>query len=881
MEVLAQLSPSAVLLTPNRRLSAFLLKKYHEIQYTSGKRTWTTAAIMPMESWVEKCWNDHLAQQMTVQPLLLNDMQEQCLWEDIVKKTANVLQVANTAKLGRQAYKTLRHWRIDLSHPELVTTEDGVAFQQWAMQFVAACKKRHCLAKDDLIETLIPFIQQNKIIPPAELWLYGFTEHTPLELALIETCKLHGTKIKRLSAPEFASHHWHRIALTETEVEIETMARWAKQRYEQNPHERIGCVFLQLEQIREPVLRIFSAVFAEAQTIELDHTVLPFNISAGKSLAAYPIIHIALLILQWKVQKVPLSQLSEVLRSPFLGEAESERIQRAVFENTLRSSNKAFVNLKQLTKNNDCPAFLQRIQAYLRKQSTIVKQRHSMGQWSHLFVELLDLLGWPGERTLDTTEYQVVKDWYDLLQTMATLDRVLPVQSYATAVDYLMELTVREIFQPESPERQIQLLGLLEAADVPFDALWVMGMDDTVWPPYPKPNPFIPQRLQKKYNMPHATAERELAYCERLTEQLKNGAREVWFSHSLKNEESDLRPSPFISALPEQSLTALALSDFQPAAFRVYANRALEYHIDDQAMPVSRPDRLRGGANILKWQAACPFKAFAEIRLHARHIDSPTLGLRATERGNLLHRALEKIWEKLQNQEALLTISITDLQIVVETSLRESMNTLAIDVKQQARYLELEFIRFRRILLEWLEQEKARPPFQIAALEKEVKTTFCQMPISLRIDRIDTLANGKKVLIDYKSSKTLSIASWFGERPDEPQLPFYCIVDPSQTIGIMFAQIHPENMAFKGVAAENLDIESVKPLAELQAHTDATDWNEQIASWQKTLEQLGTQFFTGVAKVDPKEPATTCEFCHLQPLCRINEVITPPEVDLP
>ncbi len=90
-----------------------------------------------------------------------------------------------------------------------------------------------------------------------------------------------------------------------------------------------------------------------------------------------------------------------------------------------------------------------------------------------------------------------------------------------TALEQLSQLTFNTIFQPQTPETPIQILGALEAAELPFKHLWVMQMDDSLWPSAPKPNPLLPSRLQKKYQMPHAAAERELFYCKKLTEQFK------------------------------------------------------------------------------------------------------------------------------------------------------------------------------------------------------------------------------------------------------------------------------------------------------------------------------------------------------------------------
>ena len=60
-------------------------------------------------------------------------------------------------------------------------------------------------------------------------------------------------------------------------------------------------------------------------------------------------------------------------------------------------------------------------------------------------------------------------------------------------------------FQPESPPAPIQILGLLEAVGLPFDALWVAGMATTRGRAPPRPHPLLPVRWQRERGVPRAT----------------------------------------------------------------------------------------------------------------------------------------------------------------------------------------------------------------------------------------------------------------------------------------------------------------------------------------------------------------------------------------
>lgn len=877
MDLFHHLSDQTSLLTPNRRLSAALIKKHHQWQIAQGKSCWPSLDSLPMNSWVQRLWQSYAVKQIVAMPMQLSTQQELLLWEEILrqsKESEYLLQLSHAAELAQSAFGILKQWRVKLDHPALNTTEDGMIFQKWAVQFQEALQRKHWLASDSLIDHVAEKIETGDITPPPHLLLTGFTEISPQSRHLFDACEQRGTRMTYYQSKK--PHHLiQRISLNDEETEIRTMARWAKARFENYPHTSIGCIVPHLEKCRDRVVHIFSEVFSDQYTYTLNEITLPFNISAGINLSRYPVIHTALALLSLSADNIPLETFSHFLRTPFIGEAEQEMIQRAQFENVLRHRNTQQISLTQTADMDQlashCPMLANRFKQYLYLK-TNKKQKLAISEWISIFVSQLTALGWPGERSINSQEYQVVQRWLDLLNEYAKFDNLLAAQSQQQALAYLIRLATDTIFQIQSPEAPVQILGLLEATELPFDALWVMGLDDTAWPPFPKPNPFIPQRLQKTLHMPHATAERELVYCQDLTEQLKQSAEYVIFSYAKQNDEAELRPSPLIKDSPEIQLSDIQLSDFTSLAKTVYDSRAIELIQDELAPTIHGNDRIRGGARVFKLQAACPFKAFAELRLDAKPLETITLGLRAQERGSIVHKALETIWKTLQNQEALLQIDSDDLQRLIQDSIQQSIRLVAGDLLHHQRYLSLESQRLQKIIENWLMIEKTRPNFKISALEQEQKTTIANIPITLRIDRIDELSNGDRLIIDYKTGKNNTISAWFGARPDEPQLPLYCVTETQAVAGIVFAELHPEEMTFKGVSKNPLGLNAVKTLSEIKL-TDANSWEEQTQQWRASLTHLGNEFANGVARVNPKDVVETCRHCDLHAFCRIHEAV--------
>src|SRR5690606_26645528 len=103
----------------------------------------------------------------------------------------------------------------------------------------------------------------------------------------------------------------------------------------------------------------------------------------------------------------------------------------------------------------------------------------------------------------------------------------------------------------------------------------------------------------------------------------------------------------------------------------------------------------------------CPFKAFAELRLHAGKIDPPTLGLRPKDRGDIVHIAMEKIWLELKDHEVLIKLSADGLHALIKEAISQAMAEIVTEAKNQ-RYLELESQRLQKLLIDWFELEKAR-----------------------------------------------------------------------------------------------------------------------------------------------------------------------------
>lgn len=866
--ILRNLAADSVVITPNRRLAMSLHGQYQQIKLEEGLTCWETPVILPVNTWIEKTWSDYTGNTFTPTPYILNASQEQQLWEKILAESRYqqfFLQVSETARLVKSAYGLLKQWQVTPNHPLFNSADDYLALRQWIHQFESTCETNHWIDQASLPDLIRRQIDDGTIHVPQQIYFAGFAELSPQLNALFSAASAHGTQLITINATEKSFAAARTSALNDDE-EIRICASWAKEQHDLHPAHTIGCVFPKLDQQRDRVTQIFTEIFGSHER---------FNISAGQPLSNYPVIHAALECLTLYKKQISSHSLFFLLSTPFVTGGESERIKRSQFDSKLRAKNFNTIDLHaQLIRNEDskilnlarsCPKLANGIRAFkalLEEHEVKATYTH----WAHVFNQALTALGWPGERILNSEEYQVVDEWLKLLQEFMTLDFTAAPVNYHEALQALIAMAAAKPFQPKTPASNIQILGVLEAAGLSFDQLWVTGMDDSNWPSQPKPNPFIPKQLQRELNMPHASAERELIYCQNMTHQFQCCAERVIFSYARTQDDHFTQPSPLIRELPELKEAAAlpAVSE------RIYQQRAIEQIIDEQAPEQMESEQAKGGVRIIENQARCPFKAFAESRLGARELESPLPGLRGKERGTIVHQILEHCWKHLQTQAALLSISDHDLHVLLEASIDEALREHAHAQVSQKSYLALEKQRLLKLMDDWLQIEKLRSPFTVVSSETSSDIQLNKLNINVRIDRIDELEDGKKLIIDYKTGSRVSRSDWFGERPEAPQLPLYAQIDSMQTAGITYAHVAAGKLGFVGISQYDLEIKGIIASTELSSAENA-DWKKLTDEWHRNLHQLADDFYHGNAEVDPKDPGKTCEHCNLKPLCRIYE----------
>lgn len=896
-EVLERINAGTTVVTPNRRLALALKEKFNQIQISQKRAVWYSVDVLPFSTLIERIYLDALyAKQSLKLPLLLSAAQEQVLWESIIQSSATgktLLRIAQTAQLAREAWQLAHAWQITDHLGDGYPNEDGRAFLDWASAYQEITKRNwqadHARITDLVTEQYASF----DIKKPPSLICYGFDIFTPQQNAFLRKLTAAGCGISVAALPAQSpqsSGAVRRMEYPSSRDEIYQAALWARSKIAGADHTiRVGIVVPALSSYRNVLMRIFGTVMHPDIRFALPgatRPAVPFNVSLGLALTSYPLIDEALVSLALLDQSLAFHRVSHWLRSPFLAGGKTEMEQRALLDARIRRNAEPMITLERLFSlatlaggQTSCPVLLRCLSALMEFRQTHLPQSASHSVFAQVILEALEIVGFPGERSLDSIEYQTFEKWHALVADFATLDRVVTKTNYPEAIGRLKRIAGDTLFQPETPDVPIQILGVLEAAGMEFDHLWVMGLSDEQWPLRARPNPFLPLELQRNAQLPLGSVQESLACCRRLTQGWLSAAREVVLSYPKFSDDHDgheLKPSPLIQSIMDNKPVFLALEQHRE---RIIQSCELERIEDDQAPPLDTEvagQDIKGGTVVLKDYAACPFRAWARHRLHIANLEVPHTGLNAMERGVLVHQVLAHLWRQLETKEALEAMTDNDLDGMLKRIAKEAVSEMqqARPMALSKRFAQIEQRRLVRLVREWLNEEKKRDHFTVIATEEKLSIQVGDLVLNARLDRIDELTGGQHIIIDYKTRKQ-PVQSMIGERPDEPQLPLYLVMTKAQqdAVGVAFAAVKRGEMGFAAIVRDPDLLPGVKAFSQVNGCKQFATWEDLVAAWRQHLTNLAAGFCSGDAKVDPKQYPVTCEYCDLQLFCRIHERI--------
>ncbi|MDA0691217.1 MAG: PD-(D/E)XK nuclease family protein [Nitrospinae bacterium] len=875
-------------LTVNSRLARWLLLEHNEKQKALGYHVWPTPEILPLTIWLKQVW-----MQSWPEKYILTELQSERLWGKIVQQDPkqniqDLLHLKETAKMATEANTLIREHRLPIDKAGYFPTEESKAFNKWKALYESRLKQLGALDPASAMDEVCEAMLKGEIKIPAEILFAGFEEITPQFQAWLDFLRDQQVTIR--FSPEIQDPNplplkslasGKSIAVrkyADKKEEAVHCARWVRANYQ--PGQKVGVVVIDLQSYRSLLKRELSAELAPASVCPWMDKELPFNISLGPTLWEQPMINIAAQILSIHVPDVPLQAFTSILNSPYLNVGQTRSTEVHALERKLcrrKSLTVYFSEVMEWFEKSDSSPLAHLLVGW--KNHLKENESRLPSQWGQFFSEFLKTFGWPlAGRTLTSREFQVYEAWKSCLDEFATLDSILEAVSRHKAIDTLLLMLKTKEFQTKTSDHPIQVVGLLESSGMRFDHLWVMGCSAEALPALPSPNPFLPIEIRKRHDLPHSTAQRELEFAENSVRRLVASSNNIVFSYPGQEKNVELKISPLLTTFPPLALESTEdsselVSHCLKDQFPLEPN--LQIFEEPTILSITESERNLyketgpgGGYSFIKDQAECPFRAFARHRLNAQQEEFPELDFDHQERGTLVHKALEIFWKQTRTQEALFKLHQENLlEVSVKDSIQQALKRNASEVSRQGLFYQLELERVHNLIMEWLSVEMKRSPFEVVDLEKEDHLEISGLKFRLRIDRTDKTADGKVLLIDYKTG-TVAPAGWFGERIQEPQLPLYAFQTSPDAIA--FAQVKKGSHKLQGALDTSFSDQGLIRV-NFENFSQCSTWDDQLESWRFNLKALADEFIEGQTEVSPLKGQATCKHCDLQTLCRISE----------
>ena len=795
--------------------------------------------IFTVDKWFEDLWREGAILRSTGGDVLLSDEQQLHLWRRVIlesEESDRLLQVGAAARLAMDAWRVLHAWKIPWNAAALEQQEDTAAFYRWSRRYAQICDQKKWTDRARFADEIAPCA-----LPVA---LAGFAgQASPGLRATLDHIAPGWCEMEAFEPPNGAMASM--AEFQSVAEEVRAAAEWAVEVLRANPEARVAIVSTDLATQRALFDRIFLEVFHPDQLcFENNHEERAYALSGGESLARHPMVHSALLALRLAKGDLSLADAGSFVRSPFLGRALQERTARAVLDVSLRQKHPTYLSAIEIHTGATMKApVLANLLTRFDKLRRGLSKSMMPSSWASHISKLLRSLDWPGSEALSTAENQVIELWHDVLSTYASLDAIIGSETLSSALQSIEDLSRSQLLPAREPSKPgVWILGVKEAAGLPFDFVWMCGCTVDAWPRPPKPNPFLPIALQRDRGVPGSSAALQLEAAKAATRDLQELCSEIVFSFASRDGDRELRKSPLVDGL-------LPLHFEAPSEWLAWAvgQTSLEEVHDRRGPAVAKGSKQRGGTRILQLQAACPFRAFAELRLGSRAMESSESGLNPRDRGMLLHKVLQLVWNQIQTSARLQQATDAELHEMIRGAIRKSQWTPR-DVFDR-EVLKLEASRLQVLIREWLLEEKKRSPFVVVGQEQKRTVEFGGLKFEARMDRVDRLPDGRELILDYKTG-VISTSAWDGTRPDEPQLPAYAVSHAEPVAGVAFA----------GVSRGEMKLAGILPGAPVP-----------IEEWRVTLTALATQFASGDAQVDPKLYPKTCEYCDVSSVCRVSD----------
>ena len=844
---------STLIVTVNNRLARRMGMEFAQDLRNRDLVVAELPSIVPLTAWIRREF-DRAGFEAATQDIqsILDPFATQLLWSEVIREQEDqvpLIDVGQAASAAIDADALMLEWDVQV-HPS-ETTPEYDKFLSWRHAYTQRLHALQALDASRLFAFVAQLLSRQGIAGVEHVVFAGFTETAPRLNRLLTALGHQGIRLSKLGMQASQAAAPKLLRCQTPELEWRQAAHWARSMLQAYPDRRFAIVAANLERVAPFARRILHNTLEEPA--EAGQPVFSFNVAVGRPLSEWPAgrAMIAWLSVFCSMQRDGSCGAVEIGKALLAGHCKGHVVEmgmRSAIDDRMRDKQLSVLSLERWVSaiqelEHLSSAWDQSWQAWAGLPDLM-----SCDAWADVFRLTLSKLGFPGGVSQRSAEYQTTEALSELVDRLMMLTPVLGQVSADTALQALTRLCRQTLFQPQrDPGSRLDVLGLLEAEGGSWDGVWVLGLTDDVLPAAPKPNPFLPVSALRRANAPRATPEREREWANQLYASLCQTAAQIWVSHSSMDGERELRPSALIANLSQD------LAEQWSPSSSTHAIAQMESLDDQFGPPVTEQDLVVGGVSLLETQSRNPLWAFFRHRLNVRGMKPHALLPPKTLRGVLIHGMFEQIWSEIHGSDAL-RLALQD------PSFNDRLATIAQSIARQkmtefpAVIRDMEVTRACHLVRQWLQIESERTPFQVLGAEHELVFEHAPLALNMRLDRLDVLPDGRRVVIDYKTGSELPdvLKDWMHPRPVNVQLPAYAAlvrlqVGASGVGAMVLAHLHPSRLGAKGIYhGEDVGLPGLKSFEQSQ-WIDA-DWDQAMDRLSLSVHRLADEFCKGHAQ---------------------------------
>ena len=866
-ELTEHLQRGGTLIVPARQRARAVQLAYAAAQLARGRTSWASADVLSLAGWLRRETERAASAAPGEWPRLLSAAEEWYLWREASAAAAGGLELLDAQRLGeslRRACAIAADYGMALR--ELSTDAEVTLAARAQRLFSARCQDLGAATAAQLTARLVERVQGTPEAP----WLRGF-ESVPPPLRALAAGGAAGPRTQA---------RVHR-AVTAGD-ELTAIAGWCQGLVQAAPDARVLVMLPGAAGPRERLAALIREALDPASVLDPQRRPRALaGIEGGLPLSEAPLIAHALLSLRiLSGEPVEFAQVAAWLRTPHWYSPAAAA--RAALVLLWREQPVATLDVRDLigalqlapprlgAAARDLSARLSQAQAALAGPAANART------WAERSRAALSALGLAAGGQADSEAQQTLMRWHELLEEFGDLSACVPRLVTAQAIALLREFAGGSLFRPADEDPVVTISASLADPVVVYDGIWVAGLSAQVLPQPVQPDPFLPLSAQLAAGVPAASGAGRAAQAQALLGSWRAGSQGLVLSVPARAQDLELLPSPLLAGLPE--LAGVPLHRW--LASSLHRGGLTEALADARGDAWDVADAVPGGTRAVTLQSACPFRAYAELRLGSLPPQGAEPGIAPDQRGILLHGALQILWERLKDSHTLAGLAPAALDARIRESVAQAARAmLALKAGRRRRgrraaegqfdlfvqlpaLLERECRRAERLILRLCTLELTRPPFTVAGTEQSADLVVAGARLRMRLDRVDVLAEGRAIL-DYKSGKA-GTPDWYGERPGQAQLLAYLAALGADVVALATVHVTTRKVHFSGVAAQEGLLPKIRG-----PRAGAADWPQQQQQWRALIERLIRDFVAGEARVDPAPKA--CRYCHVIDICRILE----------